>query len=154
MRVGGAGAAELDRPPLPDRVEDRDGAGGEAGKIRRRGERGEVDQPVPGELGERRPERLERRALGDEEGEEGTVGAMLEGGARLRAGEEGFEQDLGTDPGGIALGESEERRCGNGAQGVASEPVDSRRSSAGSLPSAPARFVRRRASRSSSSLNM
>jgi len=112
MGVGGTRAAELDRPPLAHRVENGERAVREAVEVGRRRRRGQVDEPVPGESRQRGSERFERAPLGDEEGPVGTVRRTGRAGARGRR--QSLEQDLGADPGGIALGEREDGPGGGG----------------------------------------
>jgi len=111
MGVGGTRAAELDRPPLAHRVENGERAVREAVEVGRLWRRGQVDEPVPGESRQRGNERFERAPLGDEEG---PVGTVRSGRAGARGRRQSLEQDLGADPGGIALGEREDRSGGGG----------------------------------------
>jgi hypothetical protein len=129
--------AEGDRAPGPHRIEgeDRPRRAGPR-QLLPRGRGGEPGQPIPGEGGENGNEGLDRRALGEEERLPGRLSGLL--GIPGIGGEE-LEEDLGTDPGGIALGESEDR--------ASVQEWESR-----SSPPSTLRWPRPR--RSSSSLNM
>ena len=89
---------EIDRPPLAHRIEHTDAPGEARQYLAVR--RVDLDQAVPGKLGDERCDRVEGRALGDEQ---------HPGGAVVDSRPQTLEKDFRADPSRVALGEGEVR---------------------------------------------